>query len=78
MTDPLGLEVLGDDDGGSQVGGQGLDQLGERLYPAGRGADDDEVRKRLGLRQLASSLLDLSPGAEIAVALTPDVIATTT
>ena len=43
VADPGRVEVLGDDDRRREIGGQGRDELRERLDAAGGGADDDEI-----------------------------------
>ena len=43
MARPPRVEMLGDDDRSRQVGGQVGDEPRQRLDPAGRGADDDEL-----------------------------------
>ncbi|MCD6054653.1 MAG: hypothetical protein K0Q96_1845 [Rubrobacteraceae bacterium] len=58
MALALGVEVLGHDDGGIEVLGQGGDQPGERPDPTGGRSDYDKVRNRV-VRQ-CSSLLAVS------------------
>ncbi|MBA2595626.1 MAG: hypothetical protein H0V00_03265 [Chloroflexia bacterium] len=43
MTRPRRIEVLGNDDWGRQFRRYGLDEARQRLNPAGRSADDDEL-----------------------------------
>lgn len=45
-----GIQVLSDDQGNREVGGDGGDEDGERLDPAGRGANDDQLRECLWVR----------------------------